>query len=60
MTVKDAAIEKGVSVHTVRHWIRKGRLKHYRFGPMIDIDPKDLAKVKTVEPIGRWAKEKRI
>jgi excisionase family DNA binding protein len=42
LKVADAAAALGLSVHTVRAWIAKGKLTHVRLGGAIRILPSDI------------------
>jgi excisionase family DNA binding protein len=42
LKVTDAAAALGLSVHTVRWWIAKGKLTHVRLGGAIRILPSDI------------------
>lgn len=42
LKVTDAAAALGLSVHTVRAWISKGKLTHVRLGGAIRILPSDI------------------
>jgi excisionase family DNA binding protein len=42
MSIKAAAFRAGVSVFTMRAWLRQRRLAHMRLGRRIVIDPTDL------------------
>ena len=46
LTTQEAADLVGCSVHTIRNWIRDGRLRAYRLGPLLlRIKPEDLDKL---------------
>jgi excisionase family DNA binding protein len=51
LNIRSTALRLGLSEHTIRHWVRDGRLGHIRLGRRIVFDRRALA---------RFVKERRI
>lgn len=45
LTVSAAAVELGVSVHTVRAWIARRRIGHVRLGRAVRIPASEIARL---------------
>ena len=43
--IRQTGSRLGLSEHTIRHWIKNGRLEHIRLGKRIVFDPKYLEKL---------------
>jgi excisionase family DNA binding protein len=54
LTLEQAAARLGVSIDTVRRWVRSGRLTAIRIGPRTTrIDPRDLEDLVNDSPNSR-------
>ena len=63
LTIKEAADALGLSVHTVRAWIRQRRLTHVRLGRAIRVLPsavEAMLRGGTVEAVGGFAQPQQF